>query len=395
MPVFLYTEPPRTAVMKYYLILLVVLFRMAPCFSQAAESDLNMFGYFQNQFSYEDLDNDAGHETTFMVQQLNLFLQKDLAARWASFVNFELVNSFSSSSRFGDFKLEEAWVRYRSSPGFNLKLGLQIPIFNNLNEIKNRTPILPYIIRPLVYETSFGELFNVEEFAPARAYVQAFGFLRRQSIKFDYAAYVGNSPHLNDDPDYGPTGRDTTDTFLVGGRVGVRYDDLKLGISGTVESVSPEVGIPLRFSEELRASSLMLERIARYRFGSDLSYHAGRYFFESELIAVRYSQADGVDNGISTDKTFFYATIGFRLSEPALVFLSYWTLQQEINLGAQSESMDQDIDIDIPNVGASYLVNDRITLKTHMGYVRLRTQLFDRQATTTSFTASVAISVFF
>jgi hypothetical protein len=108
------------------------------------------------------------------------FCQK-ISAELDGFCQFEVLNTFSSSRQWGAFNVEEAWVKYNPNMRFNLKLGLQIPIFNNLNEIKNRTPLLPYIIRPLVYETSFGEIFPIEEFVPARAFVQAYGFSIRRN----------------------------------------------------------------------------------------------------------------------------------------------------------------------------------------------------------------------
>jgi hypothetical protein len=118
---------------------------------------------------------------------------------------------------------------------FNLKLGLSIPTFNNLNEINNRTPLLPYVIRPLVYETSFNEFIPIEEFVPARAFVQAYGFFPFGESKLDYAVFVGNSPNINSDPERGQTGTDTTATILVGGRLGIRYRELNLGFSATRE----------------------------------------------------------------------------------------------------------------------------------------------------------------
>ena len=99
--------------------------------AQGPSSDLEMFGYFQTQFEYFP---DFGHrvaETSFLLQQLNLFLQKDVASNWRTFVNFEAINSFSTGRKTGSFSVEEAWARYRQSEKFNLKLGLSIPIFNH------------------------------------------------------------------------------------------------------------------------------------------------------------------------------------------------------------------------------------------------------------------------
>ena len=164
----------------------------------AAEDDeLRVFGYSQNMLRH--VNDDMFDSNSFLLQQLNIFLQKPLGPRWTSFVNLEMVNSYSSFRRWGAFNLEEAWVRYRLNREFNLKLGLQIPIFNNFNEIKSQTPLIPYIIRPLVYESSFNEIILLDEFTPGRAFVQAYGFMPRGEVKIDYALYLGNSPNINGD----------------------------------------------------------------------------------------------------------------------------------------------------------------------------------------------------
>ncbi|MGH9876672.1 MAG: hypothetical protein ACRD5H_03465, partial [Nitrososphaerales archaeon] len=72
------------------------------------ELPLKIFGYFQTEFRY---DNDSSvARNSFLLQQLNVFLQKDLGRDWTSFVNFEIVNSYSSFRDWGSFNVEEAWV---------------------------------------------------------------------------------------------------------------------------------------------------------------------------------------------------------------------------------------------------------------------------------------------
>jgi len=179
---------------------------LAQLYAQPAGLNLKVFGYFQASVWYEQGLDSLDKEKSFGLQQLNLFLQKDLTPNWRMFVNFEFVNSYSSFRNWGAHNLEEAWVSYRRSEQFNLKLGLQVPTFNNLNEIKNRTPVLPYIIRPLAYESSLNEILSLEEFAPAQAFAQAHGFIPARELKLDYAVFVGNSPNINSDPREGQTG---------------------------------------------------------------------------------------------------------------------------------------------------------------------------------------------
>jgi hypothetical protein len=286
--------------------------------AQIDTGDIKIFGYFQTSFRHTtELESDP-EQNSFNLQQLNLFFQKDFSQNWTAFVNFEFLNNFSSSRQWGSANLEEAWLKYRSGKEFNLKLGLQIPIFNNLNEIKNRTPVLPYIIRPLVYEASFSEFIPVEEYLPTRAYIQAYGFAPLSAeAKFEYAAYIGNSPNISrprpDSEGDFQTGVDTTATFLVGGRLGLRHRELKAGVSATLDNVNYFKGVeiivggaPSRFDE-----------IRRFRLGGDLSYSFGPFSLESEFILVTYD--DDIEEA-SLDKRFFYATLGYHLNERLLVY---------------------------------------------------------------------------
>ena len=193
-----------------FMLLICLCLGHSSVFSQSGESPLRIFGYFQNQFKEQGSPRQDRKINTFLLQQLNLFFQKNLSKNWAAFVNFEFLNSFSISRNTGAMSLEEAWVRYRLNRKFNLKLGLQIPTFNHLNRIKNRTPVLPYIIRPLVYEASLSEVLPVDEFIPARAFVEVYGILPAGEVKFDYAVFFGNSPNVSTLEDPGQSGVDTT-----------------------------------------------------------------------------------------------------------------------------------------------------------------------------------------
>src|SRR3990172_1998805 len=228
--------------MRRIQLLTLLVINCSTLLAQNDNSNLKIFGYFQNtlihETGYKTVFDSEPDKNSFSLQQLNLFFQKEVASKWRAFINFEFVNNFSSSRRWGSANLEEAWISYRLNPKFNLKFGLLLPIFNNLNEIKNRTPLLPYIIRPIAYETSFESFIPVDEFLPSRAFVQMYGFLPVNNLKFDYAVYLGNSPNVNADPEIGQTGVDTTNTFLLGGRIGLRYKELKIGFSATRDNVN-------------------------------------------------------------------------------------------------------------------------------------------------------------
>lgn len=331
--------------------------------AQREDTPLKVFGYFQNSLQHWTVFENHPAQNSFGLQQLNLFLQKDLSRNWTAFVNFEALNTFSSSRRWGALNLEEAWVKYNHNMKFNLKLGLQIPIFNNLNEVKNRTPLLPYIIRPLVYETSFGEFFPLEEFVPARAFVQAYGFLPAGETKFDYAVYLGNSPNLNEDPERGQTGVDTTKAFLVGGRLGIRYRELKLGLSATYEKSNGFIEL----ADSLGRQPAELQELPLTRLGGDLSYNLAKFSFESEFITV------DVHTGIPELKLaldFYYATLGYHFTNELFGYGSYWVTDVHATVLIPNKERMEDEDILVSTMGISYDMSDRIRLKGQFSRVR-------------------------
>jgi hypothetical protein len=349
---------------------ILMLLGLNPLFAQLGESPIKIFGYFQNEFEYQKGtgETEEPNENSFALQQLNLFFQKDIGQNWTALINFEIINSFSSLYQRGGFRLEEAWVRYRASRQFNLKLGLQIPIFNNLNEIKNRTPLMPYTIRPLAYETAFSESIEVEEYAPSSAYIQVYGFIPSDELKFDYAVYLGNTPNIMSLSGSGRSGLDTTSSVLIGGRFGIRYKELKLGISATRDIVNyfERSG----WDTLLNISPNKFKDIQRVRLGGDLSFNYENFTFESEYIRVTY---DYDISGFNTDRKFYYATLGCHTTENLFMFLSYWAMTENwppYTVYFKNENTEH-LKYITPNIGVSFNINDRIILKAHYALVKL------------------------
>jgi hypothetical protein len=338
--------------------------------AQADESRINVFGYFQASF-YQQSDIHTGKDyNSFTLQQLNLILQKNLRRRWSTFVNFEFTNSYSSWRNWGSFALEEAWLKYRHNRYLSLKLGLLIPKYNYLNEIKNRTPLLPYIIRPLVYETSFQETFPIDEFVPEQAYVQVYGHAPIKSFKFDYAAYWGNGPNTatNYEEDYAQyqSGLDTTSTFLFGTRVGVRHPNFRFGISSTADKLNFYAPVDSATGEP----SGYLNEVPRYRGGIDLGIEVWNFDLTSEFLAVQY---DNAELGNDADKTFFFITLGYTFRDKLYAYFSYW----EMKWNQPDPDSDQFVEVkmEIPGLGIAYEMSDHIKLKASITSGKTMTQI--------------------
>lgn len=328
---------------------------LARLHAQTAERELNIFGYFQASLGHNKVVARPVEANSFNLQQLNLFLQRDLATNWRAFVNVEFVNTYSSFRNWGVLNLEEAWVSYHASRQFKVKLGLQVPTFNNLNEIKNRTPLLPYIIRPLIYEASLNEVIALSEFVPTRAFVQVYGFIPWRNWKLDHAIFVGDSPNINEDPRYGQTGVDTTKSFLVGGRLGFRSNVIKLGVSASFDELDlQKAELPPGVSQDGTNS------VSRIRLAGDLSLTLGKFMWESEFVRVSYDDDNPI---LDLSRNFYYGTAGYQLSERLYAYLGYWITQEKALPVA-------DRDLTVPTVGVAYDFREGVSLKAQYARVR-------------------------
>jgi hypothetical protein len=278
---------------KIITVLLFVIGLSGLSYGQSEEA-LNIFGYFQTefkqtlpstftmQFGPQTIEFKTPGTNTFKNNQLNLFLQKDFKIsnfNFTSFVNFEVTGSFSSFRNWGTFSMEEAWVKANFSDALNLKVGQLIPEFNALNTMKNRTPFLPYSERPVIYETNYRNEW-MPMFLPEYAFIQIYGKIPfTEKVKFEYAVYGGNlsGPYLSTGASATP--EDKTDFKMVGGRVGIIYDNIRAGISSTWDR---EVDTMFQFGN-------LNNKLPRIRLGGDIALHYFGFTLEAEYTAVNYS----------------------------------------------------------------------------------------------------------
>ncbi|MEM1092961.1 MAG: hypothetical protein AAGJ10_00040 [Bacteroidota bacterium] len=289
---------------------------------------IRLYGYFQGQFRYGN-ERATGviavdsEQTSFSLQQLNLLLAKDFDPSFSAFVNLEFTNTFSTQDGWGNLKVEEAWLQYRYSPALRVQLGLRIPEFNNLNTIKNRTPLLPYIARPLAYETALaGILLDTEAFAPQHSFLSASGTYPVGGVRLDYSAHLGNQEDFvtAEGSNTFPTGTDVSLAKAYGGRIGIRHRSLKAGLSGTSDTRTTDV--------------IRVGDVERVRIGADLSFTLNRFSFEAEWTEVisilsdaQQQQLDRIQAeqtipqvSVSLDKRFYYVTLGYYLTDTVFAY---------------------------------------------------------------------------
>jgi hypothetical protein len=392
--------------MKRTLLLLVIsLFIVQAVAFAQSEGAINIFGYYQGQFEQsKTVGTGAKTYNTFGLQQMNLLLAKDLSQSFSSFVSLQFTTNFASNRNWGTFGVEEAWVKYHGSEYFNVKAGLLVPTFNNFNEIKTKTPLLPYIMRPLVYESPLADLVTATNFIPERAFLQMYGAVPVGSSKIDYAFYTGN-----DQPDFVSTvpkfaylsGQDTSLFKLFGGRIGLRTASFKVGFSGTYDRTNPgsPSSLPMYFQgTPIYAAASMVGPVVRMRYGADVSCQVAGFTVEGEYIAVKHAPTDA-QNAIlkmlplltggalydDLDKQFYYGTIAYDFNEQWYAFASYSRLKDDFNMVFHSGMNNY-------GFGGGYRPLSSVVIKAQYG----KYEMLDRAVADFAMDRySIAVSVYF
>ncbi len=296
-----------------------------------AQGSLEIFGFYQAQFVKLDgeytvkttlpamlggstltLDQTAADLQASNIQQLNIFFRKELSQNFTSWINLQFVNNYSSAGlNMGKFNLDEAWLRYDYSTALTVKAGLLVPRFNYLHEIKNKMPLLPYIYRPLVYESSVSSTINPSTFLPEKAIAQISGYLPVNEFTFDYSVFLGqldkNYQQQGLDTNGVSGGLDTVNYKAFGGRVGAKYGDVRVGVSTTLDKqLDNKIIDPTR-----------IQHIDRTRVGLDFGYTLYNAFVEAEYIKVYLDTKVTVKD---LSKEFYYATIGYNFTEDIFAY---------------------------------------------------------------------------
>ena len=345
-------------------ILALFLFTALTSISFGQSNDLNIFGYFQTNFTHFNVysrDVKTLDINSFLMQQMNVFFQKNINTEFSAFVNLEFTNSYSSKDSIGGLKVQEAWLKYSPSQYLNVKAGVLIPRFNNFNEIKNRTVLMPYIYRPIAYETYFFDQFGTGEFVPTAANIQVYGNIPAGDLYLNYAAYYGNSETsmLNNNKNFWGPGQDPTPYKLAGGRIGAEYDNLQLGVSATVDKKNLD-----KSSSGFGMVEYNLGYITRTRFGAYLNYSFSGFEFEGELIKVNYDLSDANKAQLaanpmgaqSFDKTYYHINLLYNFTGALAAYAGYDYLKGEDNIFIADG-------LNIYTCGASYRATDAVLLK--------------------------------
>ncbi|MDX9758279.1 MAG: hypothetical protein RBU27_03880 [Bacteroidota bacterium] len=371
--------------MKRPLLFLVLLATGATAVTAQERDELQVFGSMQSVFMHQesqlkirlaetgDILRQRESRSSFAVQQLDLFLSKEIDESFSAFIDLEFQANYSSEKHWGSLSLQEAWLNYHYDEGLNIKAGLLFPAFNHLNEIKNRLALLPYVFRPMVYERLLSTHFFNEDFIPEHAYLQVSGVHASGGVFFDYAAFAGNAEasYLSSTNPDGSIQSDINRDFeflsgfdpsslklkLFGGRLGIRTRDeqWKAGVSFTHDYNNLRDTLafgPYVLPPEARA--LLGDDAERIRLGADLSFRYGDFLFEGELIKVIYDYEPAEELKLHAEQGFAYGLLGYDIL-PSLTL--YGSLQWgDYYFGVAADYF-------VYTTGAAWRFNEAITAK--------------------------------
>lgn len=376
--------PFGRGIRRLLLISVLAIFFSLPLSAQDA-GEFELFGSMQSILMHqesrlkitlaetEEVIRHRESRNSFAIQQLDLFLSKEIDESFSAFIDLEFQLNYSSEKHWGSLSLQEAWVNYRFADELNLKAGLLYPSFNHLNEIKNRLALQPYVFRPMVYERLLSARFFTEDFIPEHAFFQLYGAYGTGALFLDYAMYVGNAEAAyitSSNPD-GSINSDMNEGFeflsgvdpsnlklkLFGGRIGLRTRDeqWKAGISFTHDYNN--LRDTLAFGQYVlppESRALLGDDAERVRIGADLSLRFGDLILEGELIKVIYDYEPAEELKLHAEQGFAYGLLGYDL-DPALTV--YGSLQWgDYYFGVEADYF-------VYTVGAAWRLNNALTAK--------------------------------
>ena len=376
-----------------------------------SQEGLSIYGFFQasafhveNDYTFKTsklnpLMGDSKKSeayTSYQLQQANLLMRNEFNDNFSAFLNLEFTNNYNSLNGWGSFGIKEAFMRYQLNDQFTAKVGMFIPKFNNLYEIYEKTPLLPYAFRPFVYETVLESVIDQNDFLPNKAFAQIEGFLPVDEVKLDYAAYFGNieskyitSSEKKDEittsmPVYGMNQKN--DLAAFGARIGARYNSLKVGVSFAKDMKNMN-----NFSVKYATAPAVVVNfgdVPRTKIGVDFNVSQFGFTLAGEMIMTSLDLDDTQETtlkatskgskgiiGEETNKLFYFTSLKYNISDEFFVYGMYNYFQDKMLYNTQDglKSISGGIGYSpIPNVTfkAQYFRNDsdnKLLEYTHNG----------------------------
>ncbi len=243
--------------------------------------------------------NENISNNSFAVQQFDLMFTNEFEYNIKTFVDISFNWNYDSENDWGQLGIQEAWAQYSLGDELNFQFGQIIPRFNYNNELRNKLPLLPYIIRPVYYENILNHVFSVQDLMPARSFLQIHGMIPLMSnIRIDYSVFAGNS-----EDSYIIDNKDTKSYLLSDYISGVDPNGTKQKLFGArigthTSSENIRLGLSITHDYDNRQDSLYnlwkspTGELERVRLGWDMNFSFYGFELDGEFIYVDYNIKD-------------------------------------------------------------------------------------------------------
>lgn len=304
--------------MKFYALLMV--FGVCVCTSgalaQEDEFKLNIFGYTAVKFAAytpnnEPLLNGQGKvRNTFSNFQTGVFLSGSVASDWKYLVELQIQNDFTFQQLVGQNFLHQAWIEWRPSDAFGLRMGTSLAPFGYFNVIHSRPSLYWIIERPVVYQEE--ELVGGIELVRSEfANLMASGVLRLgDDAKLDYAVHVGNTDRR------GHFSFDLSAAKQLGSRIALRTEAITFGISGAA-NVIEAVDSVAQSNKSIVAGDLQV-RLGNLSLLSEVILVGKTFEAVPESSGFRRANYEADHTHLSA-----FALVGYDITEQWLAFVGF------------------------------------------------------------------------
>lgn len=258
-----------------------------------------------------------------------------------------------------------------------------IPQFNALYEIYNKTPLLPYLQRPKLYETNAGNQYDIFDMLPQKALLHLNGSIPIKNLILKYAAYAGNPPNsfilspTNSiiSPSYAAYGQSGVTYLPFGGRVGFSYETMRTGVSMSTDKENQRY-----FVTSSDGQTANLGDLNRHKIGADLQASFGNWSLSAEYMVTQTTvpkiAQDSIDTwnvadpnaiGKGFQKKFYYVTLQYDVTEELYMYGMYDYLNDDHN--PFFFGLDGYYGY---HIGAGYRLNEAVVLKLQGDHNRAR-----------------------
>ncbi|MFH2141126.1 MAG: hypothetical protein ABIJ97_01790 [Bacteroidota bacterium] len=322
-------------------IIVILLLPGSKCFSQ--EQKLHIYGFFDFETEVSNKDA-AGKNWTFDQHHLNIITTYILDDRFsvATEIEWEHGPAYSPSSSTGNIYLAKAFLEYKYSDVFLVRIGKFLSPFGIYNERHDATPtFLSSFLPQSVYgnqEQSFGGKGRL--FAKQSTGMQILGNLFFRDWGMKYQVYLTNGR--------GPNNAEKDNNSNKG-----------LGWRLVISPPLAELRIGTSFYTDKNGTANNTQQTT---LGFDIEYDISAAHIEAEYFFPKLEKVDnaGNPNGNFRDVNGYYILGAYTFFDVLTPFARYEFFDSDLDIGNNGENMT--------TVGLNYAVTSSVFLKAEVEF---------------------------